>query len=386
MSRSRIAIFSALVFLAIVPVASVSAQAVEEGEETPKINQVAVEDGAALGDAITYMLFGMEQPGAGRAIEGWLVTDNGLSRISTGVMNVAPDGTINHTYVSPTGENLLRRYTRLEITIEPVPDPSPDKPSGNALWSSKIPIRAVDEIRALLTGESFAGTDGALTKLRQQLEVAIQEIRAAQDAPTVDEVRSHVHRAINVLEGTGGANYDASFGDPGDGFGVLGYTALRTLASDAVEAADDSIAIVGHAGGVENSLKNAEDWAKDSVVQALVSLSSDDLIQSKIHLTPAIGLLTSALNGIDMDNDGTIRPTPGEGGVKQAYRAAQLMATFTLSPGPLPRAVDLGPGLPNSGDTLLPVMVRGALGLGIVLTAAGAAILVWRARRPRMAS
>jgi hypothetical protein len=61
---------------------------------------VIIWDDLALGDAITLSITGVTPPEAGTVYEGWLVSDDGSVKKSTGILTVADDGTVNHTLKS----------------------------------------------------------------------------------------------------------------------------------------------------------------------------------------------------------------------------------------------------------------------------------------------
>ncbi|MDA1188175.1 MAG: LPXTG cell wall anchor domain-containing protein [Chloroflexi bacterium] len=379
MSKARIVILTALVLLLFTQVLSVSAQT--EEDETAVRNLAIISDGEHPGDTITYTLVGVEQPGAGRVLQGWLVTDNGVARLSTGTMTVGASGTLNHTYVSPTGENLLQRYSKIEITLEPVPDPSPNSPSKQAIWSAKIPFQAVNDVRSLLDSWSTLSENGSLIGLRKELAIALSEAQLAQTSTTLEELQDHIQKAINVIEGSGGTNYSPEANDSGDGVGVLTYAATsRSHAVTAAADAPDNPEAVMHGAGIQTTISNVDGWVREARDQALVVLVTDELVAAKIQTTPMIGLLNGALNGIDTDGDSVIRATPGEGGAAQAYREAQFMATLVFQPGGLPRPIDLGPGLPSTGDSTLAMLPLAGLAIAGILTGLGTFFLIRKRR------
>ncbi|MBM3948718.1 MAG: anti-sigma factor [SAR202 cluster bacterium] len=376
MLRPKLALLLALFAIAALPVALAHAQKAEP----PPRNMAVIWDNLSLSDSITYTLTGMPKLGPDKALEGWLISDDNSVRLSTGIMTVAEDGSVNHSTTTPSGENLIRRYDKVVITVEPVPDPSPAKPSDEVLWSHRIPSRAMEHIRHLLTNWPEPATKGVITNLKEQLEAALLHAQLAQAATTIAEFQTHAHHVINIIEGPTGSNFDADFGNPGDGIGVLTHAADRKHAGFAADMAPDDADITNHAALVETNGKNVEDWAKQARDQSLVALGVSGLTQAQIQMIPVIGLLNSAVNGTDAGGSGTIDSISGEGGAKQAYVEAQLMATYALSPGGLPKPIQLGPGLPSAGDSAVPMVAWLALAFGVALAAGGAA-LFWRHHR-----
>ena len=95
MSRSKLLTILALILLVAVPAALAQAQ-----EEEKTFGTAVIWDDQSLSDAITYSLTDIPQPQAGTAYEGWLVSDDGSVKLSTGFMTVAADGSVSHTLKS----------------------------------------------------------------------------------------------------------------------------------------------------------------------------------------------------------------------------------------------------------------------------------------------
>ena len=290
-------------------------------------NTAVIRDDQALSDSITYSTnISVTTTNAGYAFEGWLVSDDGAITTSTGVMEVS-GGVTDHQYTSPTGENLVHGYSKVIITEEPVPDPDPS-PSGIVAFSHQVPLAAMAHIRHLLANWPPGAAKGILTNLKEQLAVAIVHANLALNSTTLDGARLHAHHVINIIEGADGANYDASFGDPGDGVGVLIHASDRKHAGFAASAVSGEPYIVNGAVRVEADGANAEDWAVQARDQALLALDQASTTQASLLMTQVLGFLDAALNGLDADGDGTIESISGEGGARQAYVEAQRMATY----------------------------------------------------------
>jgi len=385
MFRFKIAIVFAMLALVTLPAGLAQAQ-----DETT--GTAVIWDNLALSDAITYAMANVTAPAEGSVLVGWLVSDDDETKLNTGAMTVATDGSISHSYTSPTGQNLIHTNDKVIITLEAAADAEAASPQGPAMFSHLIPADGIAHIRHLLTNWPPGADNGILTDLKKQLDTAIQHANLAKNSTTLDALRSHAHNAINIIEGTDGANYDASFGDPGDGLGVLAHAANRKHGPFASGAAAGDAVIVAGALLVDVTGKNAADWATLARDIALNDvLATDNIALAKIFLGPGansvISTLEAARNGFDADDDGTIESIAGEGGAEQAYVQAQLMATFTLLPGPPPTpagAGAVGPsiGLPSVGDASVPPLAQFGLIAAIVLLGAGGA-LIFRERRSR---
>jgi hypothetical protein len=112
-----------------------------------------------------------------------------------------------------------------------------------------------------------------------------------------------------------------------------------------------------------------------------VSLGQSSLFAAKLNLNPVVGLLNSALHGIDINGDGTIAVDGDEGGADQAYVQGHLLARYQLDVGGLePVGPELGIGLSNTGDESIASMAMMALAGALVLIIGGGA-MVMKTRR-----
>ena len=414
MSRSKFILVLALLLLLAIPATLVAQTPELISAQTPEGTGTAVIfDDQGLSDAIIFTMSGVTAPAAGKEYVGWLVSDDGSKKLNTGTLAVADDGSISHTFDSTSSryaaDNLIHLYDKAVITLE---DEGFDgaSPVGPAVFNHVIPTGAIVHIRHLLTNWPPGGVKGILTQLNEQLDKAIQHGNLSRNSDTIEKVHQHAYHVINIVEGEDGPNFDASKGNPGDGTGVLAHAANRKHGPFAAGAAPDDIVVTTHAALVDVNGMNAADWAMLARDTALKVVGTTDITLAKIFLGPGGDTVMSALeaarNGFDANRDGTIGSIAGEGGAAQAYREAQLMATYTLVPGappavatptpaPVPTVVPTpaptatppptaGPGLPGVGDNSVPVAAQLALLAAVVLLGAGGALMI-RGRRARKA-
>ena len=74
--------------------------------------------------------------------------------------------------------------------------------------------------------------------------MALTHATLSSTSTTLSNVGAHACHVVNIIEGSAGANYDPTCGDPGDGFGVLNYandTVLHAGLSDTAAANDPVI-------------------------------------------------------------------------------------------------------------------------------------------------
>ena len=364
MSRYKILIVIALVLF--MTVASGSAQAADvSGSGT-----AVIVDGLAPSDTVIFSLTGVTFPAENTVYEGWLVSDDGSAKLSTGILTVTADGSLNHTFSSPTGENFIANYDKAVITVEPVPDSDPG-PSDDVAFIDQIPASGMLHIRHLLT-EWTDAPNGILTSLREQIQVAVDHANLAKNSSTLDDLKTHIHHVINLIEGEGGDNFEGSFGNPGDGIGVLAHAQNRKHASFASNAAPGDLVIAEHSKLVETHGENAESWSILARDRAFDALDLDGLVGAQIVASEIGAILQDARDGID---------AIGEGGADEAYVEAQLMATYTL-PGSTTAEGPADPVLPVTGDSTVPILAQITLAVALMLLLAGGFLLV-RNRRSR---
>jgi hypothetical protein len=246
-------------------------------------------------------------------------------------MTVEPDGSIHHTWASPTGENLVARYSKIQITLEPVPDSDPSRPSGTVVYEDSIPLQAMNYVRRLLINGPLPTQKGILTNLQSQLALALQHARAGADSNDLAVVKSEAEYVINTIEGRYGRNYKDHDGDgtvegSADTTGILTYAANRKYAQLAVMTAPDEEGIADGAALVDMYGANAKEWATEARDTAFYVLQSGQALYARIWLGNVTRLLEAALYGFDSDGDGVAEA----GGAKSAYEAAQQMAGYHL--------------------------------------------------------
>ena len=408
MLKGKILILLGLLLLMALPAGVAQAQEPVLISAEISVGTAIIWDDAALSDAITFSMSGIPAAGENQVYEGWLVSDSGSRKFSTGVMAVtlpvtdgvvADLGSVNYSFDSSstgyTGENLVHNFDKVVVTVEPVPDTDPG-PSDVVAYSHLIPGAAsggMFHIRHLLTNWPPGASNGILTNLKEQLDVALLHANLSADSTDLAGIRGHLEHVINAIEGANGPNYgdlngDGDIQDFGDGVGALAHAEDRKHGPFAVGAAADDTVIVAGAALVDTNGKNAEDWAALARDQALAALGTDNIVLARLLLGPGaytvISSLDAARNGFDADGDGTIESIVREGGAQQAYVEAQGMATYTLVAGGLPaRQPDAGPtiGLPSAGDTSVVGLAQLALVASIVLLSAGGLLLVRGRRR-----
>ena len=367
MSSYKILILIALVLFVTVPSGLARAQvpALTSASVAGSGTAVIV-DGIEPSNTVIFSLTGVDIPDEDEVYEGWLVSDDGSTKLSTGILNVSADGSVSHTFTSPSDENFIANYDKAVVTVEPVDDTDPG-PSDDVAFIHQIPSGAMTHIRHLLTEWPGGADIGILTNLKVQLEAAVLHASLAAGSNDIDLVRTHIHHVINIIEGEDGDNFDSSFGNPGDGIGVLTHAQDRKHAGFAAGEAPSDDVIAEHAALVDEQGANSEDWSVLARNQALDALGVDSLVGAQTLASVIGSLLQDALDGVDAG---------GQFGAEMAYVEAQLMATYTLAP------PATGPVLPVVGDSTVPMLAQIGLVLAVLLLSAGGFVLL-RGRRSR---
>jgi hypothetical protein len=321
---------------------------------------------------------------------GWLISSDSTLKLNTGgAIEVPSTGSVNHSYTSPDGDDLIALYNKVAITLELEANADAASPAGEVVYAHVVPIAAMTHIRHLVSSWPPVVENGILTDLKVQLDVAVLHATLAKNATDLVGIRQHLEHVINAIEGPNGPNYGDLDGDGltqdfGDGIGVLKHAEDRQHGPFAAGAAAGDDIIVDGAGFVDIDGANAAAWATEARDQALELMDQTSLTLAKVFLGPGantvISRLEAARDGFDTGGDGTIESVAGEGGAAQAYVEAQLMATYTLRPGGLGAPVSVGPniGLPSVGDSSVPGLAQGALIASLVLLGTGGLILVRR--------
>ncbi len=303
-------------------------------------------DVAAFLDEVILVTESLPAAPAGMQYEAWLLGTE--ARLSLGVLNPDPTGRAEITYLDNGGSNLLARYHRLEITLEPVPDSNPNS-SGNVVYSSGIPDSPLEHMRHLFV--SFADTPNqtgliiGLSRDIQQLNELTQsmvESYQAGDAKAVSEQAETLHNLIvgSNGQGYGDLNGDGSIADQSDGYGLLfngdhlGYiegTISHTQYSMTMGGASQNINV--HGVHVIDSAKNIEGWVtelRELLPQIIANPISEE---SNALIRKAAALADRIQRGRDLNGNEMIEPINGEGGLKTLLDHAAYMIDMPILAG-----------------------------------------------------
>ncbi len=306
------------------------------------------QNGAALMDQVTISA-GLDLPPENSRYEAWLIDDDNESSRSIGVLKQNDAGQFTLTYVDPQNKNLLGEYDRMEITLEPNPDDSPNS-SRNVVYSSTIPAGSLGHIRHLLVGtEETPNKIPVSVGLINNVTLIDQSTKAMADAfASGDKVamRSNAEAIVNLIVGKDDPqNYldwdgNGTIDDPSDGYGLLingdqaGYLdGMIHHASYSAAANEATGFIKSHAQHVEICIQNIETWAPElrDIAIRIARSSDEQNVEADINL--AVVLANQIVNGVDIDGSESIDPIAGEGGALTAVEHAKYMSDMMILPG-----------------------------------------------------
>lgn len=341
MAKFKLAVFFALILLFSVPAALVQA----DGHAGNVKGTAVVSDGNTLGDVLTVTLEGLSQPAEGSYLVAWLISDDESVKANVGALTVALDGSVSHTYVSSTGENLLASYGGFAITVESAPDVT--DPSAEVPYIGYFAGEGNLALARMLVVEAEGGS---VAKLRAQVMAALEAAEKARAAGSTEDLNTYAQMAIDIIDD-----------------GVL----------TEAETASAALAEYEGAGAVATAVNNVSEWATEAKASAETAMGASDLQVAKSVMSSVTGQLGSALNGVS---------ATGLGGANQAYAAAQGLATFSVEtprppePTPTPEPT---PVLPPVGEPAASMLGQMALIAAIALLAGGSAVVVAQVIRGR---
>jgi hypothetical protein len=281
--------------------------------------------------------------------EAWLIDDDRESSRSLGVLEQNDTGQFSLTFVDPQSENLLGRFNRMEITLEPNPDDSPNS-SRNVVYSSGIPPGSLEHIRHLMVGTDetpgeIAVAEGLIANVSLVKDSAAAMLEASNTGDRA-AMQSNAEAIVNLIVGKQDLSYyndwdgNGTIEDPGDGYGLLinggqaGYLdGMIHHASYSAKASGATSEIVMHAEHVEICIQNLEDWAPElrDLALDITRAAQDQDVDAEV-LKASI-LANQMLDGVDIDGSESIDPIAGEGGAITAVEHAEYLSDMPILPG-----------------------------------------------------
>jgi len=306
------------------------------------------QNGAGLMDQVTITA-SLDLPPENLQYEAWLIDDDHEASRSLGVLKSNDTGQFTLAFVDPQNQNLMGEFNRMEITLEPNPDDSPNS-SRNVAYSSAVPLGSLGHIRHLMAGTEETPNQIAVTVgLMNNITLINQTTSAMAQAYTAGDkvsMRANAEAIANLIVGKEDPKLyfdwdgNGTLNDPGDRYGLLingtqaGYLdGMIHHASYSAAATGSTSFIRTHAEHVEICIQNLETWATElrDIAIRIARASDDQDMGADINLATA--LANQMLNGLDIDGNETVDPISGEGGALTAVEHAEYMSDMVILPG-----------------------------------------------------
>jgi plastocyanin len=292
------------------------------------------QDTLGRNDSFNLTVSHLSPPESGE-YHAWLIGEGAALDLGT----IMPDSSFNANllYFSAVDENLLATYSGFLITVEAA-GTAPGRPSPNVVFGGVLDPGLLGPTRQLLVASDGAPhQEGYATGLVEQAEELLlhaREINNAAQAGDVDSMDRHIEHLSALLGGKGSPDYvdfegDGLVSDPGDGFGILNYAAAiirqAQAAASSPGANEDQKRRAAELEVVANTIRELSNQ-----LLVLRSAAHDARVASErtVFTTKILELTTQLLNGVDLNDNGTIEPVAGEGGVYTAYFQSQYLAAI----------------------------------------------------------
>jgi serine/threonine protein kinase len=298
-------------------------------------------DGSGIMDQATLIAQAMPAPPAGSQYEVWLV--NGGERLALGILSVDGEGRGKLIYKNVQRSNLLATYSGVEVTIK-AGDGSNANESERVAYFYSLPDAGLVFLRGLMvssptTPEQVSlmhGLEGTANLMEQSAREMLNNYENGNEAGTKESAEA----LMNLLAGGHKDwNGDKQIIDPGDGYGLLlnadhlGYIqAVYAQADYAVNASGASRNIIVNGENVKTCTQNLARWAGELRNQLMTILNAASLSEMDSAVQRSAALADQILNGIDLNENGTVDALAEECGVLVAYDAAYRMADMPLLP------------------------------------------------------
>ena len=276
----------------------------------PEVSGIAsFQNNLAIADKFVLKLTGVSAPPEGQTYQGWLISGDGAAT-SIGTLNLSSDGSIGLEWNSPNSENLLSRYSRLQVTLEPASGSA--SPTGQVVFAGELSGEVLTKARRLFVkneGEPATPLNTAFAPgLIAQTDVAVQHVQNAVNAAAIGafpEMRTHLEHVVNILEGATGPRFGDHDGNgvaenPGDGFGVVGYA--RQIA----ELLKDKEAVVAAAADVQTQSTAIQDKCLEILQIEDMAVATAQLAELKgladqLKTDPVTRLYQAAQDGVSFE-------------------------------------------------------------------------------------
>jgi len=304
------------------------------------------QDGSAIMDRAVLTAFAMPAPPEESNYEVWLVGPE-AERLILGILMLDENGQGALTFDDSQGSNLLATYDRVEVTIKPNPDSSPDGVERVAYFHD-LPEVGLDYVRQLLVSSPMTPNQAALiqgmtAETRLIGEFASEMLQAYESGDEIG-TKKNAEAIMNMLVGSQSPEYkdwdgDGQTTDAGSGYGFLlnannlGHIqALYSHADYAANSPGVSQTMISNGEDVKTCAQNFAQWVPELRDRILIILKADSLSEIDGAISDSVALADKILNGIDANQNGNIEAAADECGILTTYEATYHMADMPLLP------------------------------------------------------
>ncbi|MGE5373747.1 MAG: serine/threonine protein kinase, partial [Bacteroidota bacterium] len=329
---------------------------------TPDLNapvgRLRFDDNDFYVDKADINLAKVQQPENGKHLEAWFKGEDGTIR-DLGKIDFASTGSGRLTITEPDSKNFLSMFNQLMITLEE-DDTSVTQPTGDILYSSVLPPKALVEMKKVLVSYDQVPDKGPLMQnlwwynvnyvnrsingdpYDTNYKVGIVQAYQNKDEATL---RKKTEEVINAIVGEQSDQYkdyngDGNIDNAGDGFGSLpngnspGYLQATILNSkNAADATDSTLNIRKNAENVNICLTNVTGWTEKILTLALQLNDTPFGSQMEPIVNKIASLGNTLLKGEDANKNGQYEAIPGECGATDGYYYGYWMADMFIYPG-----------------------------------------------------
>ena len=303
------------------------------------------QDASAILDRATLIAQAMPAPPAGSQYDVWLV--NGTDRLSLGILAVDGEGRGTLIFDNIQKQNLLSSYSGVEIMVNPDGD-SDANGFERVAYAYTLPEAGLAYLRGLMvsfpTTPEQVGLIQGLAENARLIDQAAKEMLTNYESGDEAGTKKNAESILNILVGDQiqddkDWNGDGQITDPGDGYGYLvngdhlGYIqAVYSHADYAVNAPGTSRNIIVNGENVKVCTQNLAGWTPELRDHLLTILNAATLADMDLAVKRSALLADQILNGVDINENGTVEPAPAECGVLAAYEYTYRMADMPLLP------------------------------------------------------
>ena len=337
---------------------SITATPIPPDPNTP-VGRVRFDDTNFYVDRAEINLAKVSQPEDGKHYEAWFKGEDGTVR-DLGPIEFSATGSGRLEISEPDAKNFLSTFNQVLITLEQDDAPA-SEPTGEVLYSSVLPPKALEQIRKVLVSYDEVPQKGPLMQnlwwynasyvnrsingdeFEADYKVGIVQALKDNDEATL---RKRTEEVINTIVGDQSDQYkdydnSGTFDEVGDGYGSLpngnrlGYLQATILnAKNATDALDSTPNIRLNGENVQICIRNVNGWTEQLLNLAL-QLNDMPFGPEMEPIVSEISTLgNTLLKGKDANKNGQFdEAIPGECGATIAYDFAYFMADMFIYPG-----------------------------------------------------